>query len=109
MTVDPRTHRDQDGASVLAFVLSGIGGGLLSGIVARLTFGHLRPAYAFHPYLGATPVLIVVAATIGGVLGEWSVAAVILSRTPGMFRCPRCASANYPTSGSCAACGLSFR
>jgi hypothetical protein len=111
-TIAVSTHRPaaaHDGIGVSVFVLSGIVGGAVAAPFAwgALT-GRVPPSFAFDPYLSVTPLVIVTAAAIGGVLGGWFIAALALSRTPGMFRCPQCGSASDLKWLSCRACGLSF-
>jgi hypothetical protein len=56
----------------------------------------------------AVPSLLLAAGTAGGVLAEWFIAALVLSRAPGQLRCPRCGTANERGASACRACDLSF-
>jgi len=83
-----RSREDRRFNAVLTYLLLGIVGGTISATVAALLFP--LPATletATDPFLSAAPVLVLGTATLGGVVAEWLIAALAVSRAPGKFRC----------------------
>jgi hypothetical protein len=90
----------------IVLFLSGIAGGVTVAVLAQITaHGELRVSYFF---LGPLPLIFSAAAWAGGVLAGWLVAMVVMARTPGRVRCPRCGTANEKQVGICRACDLSL-
>jgi hypothetical protein len=95
--------------AVLAYLASGLVGGIAGGVFAALTLQWRSDAETVtNPFLSSAPLFSLAAAVAGGILAGWFVAALIVSRAPGQRRWPRCGTANDPRTRLCRACSLSF-
>lgn len=89
MAYGVHSHEDRRFNALLAYLLLGVLGGAIAATTAAFVFRF--PATletATDPFLSAAPVLVLGAATLGGVVAGWFIAAVVVSRAPGKLRCP---------------------
>lgn len=109
MALRVRPNRTGGYSALLIYIGFGLVGGVAAGAWATVALEW--PATmesATDPFLSAIPWMSASAATVGGVLVGWFVAALVVSRAPGQLRCPRCGTPNDPQTRSCGGCGLSL-
>jgi hypothetical protein len=94
-------------APALVLIIATIAGAV-GGVVVATLAGREWPAFGLGPVASAAPLILAAVAFAAGIIVAWFLAFVILSWTPGRFRCPRCGTANGRSERSCAGCLLPF-
>lgn len=89
----------------MVFAVCGLAGGMIAAILALATIpdGHTSSTFV---ELGPFPLLVGSAAFAGGVVSGWFVAILVLTRSRGGVRCPRCGTTNPRGFAVCRACEL---